>query len=433
MTVGQDTRSFPEVVRFGVFEAALRVGELRKNGLKIRLPGQPFEVLAMLLERPGEVVTREELQQRLWSSDTFVDFDHGLNKAVNKIRRALGDSADNARFVETLPRRGYRFIAPVQRLDRLGTPVRVDAIGSSSLDSGEIHSAEPFSHPSEQAVVEIPAASGPTLSNLTWFSKRRKLLAASLILLLAAFLSWWLLRRPQVLRDLVLTQLTSDPGLTTDAVISPDGKLIAYASDRSGNNLDIWVRHVSGGDPIRLTHDPADDHQPSFSRDGGQIVFRSEREGGGIYIISALGGGEARPLAPKGRNPRFSPVGDWIAYWVGPIVGHPLGPQPGKTFLIPTTGGEPKQIAPPGIVVAAYPIWSPDGSLLLFYGSNSERYAHWHETSDWWVWPLAGGNPVKTGAFATFAAQNIRLNLLDLVPSPAEWTDDRVFFSAKVR
>ena len=99
---------------FGVFELDLSAGELRKNGAKLRLQGQPFQVLALLLERAGEVVTREELQQKLWPSDTFVDFDHSLNTAINKVREALGDSASSPRFVETLARRGYRFIAPVR-------------------------------------------------------------------------------------------------------------------------------------------------------------------------------------------------------------------------------------------------------------------------------------------------------------------------------
>ncbi len=102
-----------KIVRFGVFELDLSAGELRKSGAKLRLQGQPFQVLAILLDRAGDVVTREELQRQLWPSDTFVDFDHSLNTAINKVREALGDSASNPRFVETLARRGYRFIAPV--------------------------------------------------------------------------------------------------------------------------------------------------------------------------------------------------------------------------------------------------------------------------------------------------------------------------------
>jgi len=113
----QQGRGAPDRLRFGIFEADLQTGELRKRGRLVRLQEQPFQVLAVLLATPGELVTRDELQRRLWGADTFVDFDHGLNKAVNKIRAALGDSADSPRFVETVARRGYRFIADVAVVD----------------------------------------------------------------------------------------------------------------------------------------------------------------------------------------------------------------------------------------------------------------------------------------------------------------------------
>ena len=100
-------------VRFGVFELDAKAGKLHRNGIKVKLQDQPFQVLAILLERPGEVVSREELQRRLWSADTFVDFDHSINAAIKRLRDALGDSADNPRFVETLPKRGYRLLAHV--------------------------------------------------------------------------------------------------------------------------------------------------------------------------------------------------------------------------------------------------------------------------------------------------------------------------------
>ena len=99
------------IFRFGVFEADVRAGELRKQGMKVKLQEQPFQILALLLEHPGQVVSREELRKRLWPDDTFVDFDHSLSTAINKIREALGDSAESPRFVETVPRRGYRLIA----------------------------------------------------------------------------------------------------------------------------------------------------------------------------------------------------------------------------------------------------------------------------------------------------------------------------------
>src|SRR5438477_2358231 len=105
------------ILRFGVFEVDVRSGELRKQGARIKLQEQPFHVLIVLLQRPGEVVTREELRNQNWPADTFVDFDNSLNTAINKLREALGDSADSPRFIETLPRRGYRFITPVTGVD----------------------------------------------------------------------------------------------------------------------------------------------------------------------------------------------------------------------------------------------------------------------------------------------------------------------------
>ena len=119
-------KSSDRIVRFGLFELDLAAGELRKNGAKLRLQEQPLQVLVILLSRPGEVVTRDELRQKLWASDTFVDFDHSLNTAVNKLREVLGDSASSPRYIETLARRGYRFIGPDQ-------PQTQSAAGGSAL------------------------------------------------------------------------------------------------------------------------------------------------------------------------------------------------------------------------------------------------------------------------------------------------------------
>jgi DNA-binding winged helix-turn-helix (wHTH) protein len=127
------------IARFGVFELDLNAGELRKSGVRLRLQGQPYQVLALLLERAGEVVTREELQQKLWPSDTFVDFDHSLNTAINKVREVLGDSASSPRYVETLARRGYRFIAPVQAPTQSGVSTATSALNSGA--GAELHAS----------------------------------------------------------------------------------------------------------------------------------------------------------------------------------------------------------------------------------------------------------------------------------------------------
>src|SRR5215472_3021924 len=152
------TDSNPRVrmVRFATFEVDLSARELRKGGVKIKVYGQPFEVLAMLLERPGEIVTREELKQKLWPTDTFVDFDHGVNTAIKRLREALGDSAENPRFVETVPRRGYRFIAPV------------DAAAAASESSPSVRdNAEAESFP-ETPINRRKRSHSPSSSELPW-------------------------------------------------------------------------------------------------------------------------------------------------------------------------------------------------------------------------------------------------------------------------
>jgi len=126
------------ILRFGSFEANARAGELRKQGLKVKLQDQPFQILIMLLERPGEVVTRQEIHRRLWPADTFVDFDHGLNNAVNRLREAIGDSADKPRFVETIPKKGYRFIGDVTGQAQLGEIVSTVAAKEQVVDTGPI-------------------------------------------------------------------------------------------------------------------------------------------------------------------------------------------------------------------------------------------------------------------------------------------------------
>src|SRR6266481_1634928 len=121
-------------IRFGLYEVDFASQELRKSGIKLKIQDQPFQILALLLERPGQIVTREEIQKRLWTGDTFVDFDLGLNSAVKKLRQALGDESDNPRFIETLYRRGYRFLVPVQ--DESASPAAISIIAPQTAGGG---------------------------------------------------------------------------------------------------------------------------------------------------------------------------------------------------------------------------------------------------------------------------------------------------------
>jgi len=157
------------VLRFGNFQADLRSGELRKEGRKVRLQEQPFQILVILLEHPGEVVTREELHRELWPGDTFVDFEHGLNNAVNRLREALSDSADSPRFIETLPRRGYRFIAPVEAVDQLSVQP-VAAPGTRPAAPSVVSSAEALPAKGISIVwrVQLACAAGIALAAMLW-------------------------------------------------------------------------------------------------------------------------------------------------------------------------------------------------------------------------------------------------------------------------
>jgi TolB-like protein/DNA-binding winged helix-turn-helix (wHTH) protein/Tfp pilus assembly protein PilF len=187
---------------FGVFELDLRAGELHKHGLRIRLQEQPLQVLAMLLEHPGEVVTREELQKKLWPADTFVDFDHGLNKAINKIRDALGDSAESPRFVETIARRGYRFLEEVKAAD--AAPVRSPELAPPSQPTAEIRV-----RPDLAVTPAMPKHHSPALA---W-----KISAFALLLLMASFATWKFHSRnrpPPVIHSLAVLPLES---LSNDA------------------------------------------------------------------------------------------------------------------------------------------------------------------------------------------------------------------------
>jgi DNA-binding winged helix-turn-helix (wHTH) protein/tetratricopeptide (TPR) repeat protein len=167
------------MLRFGVFHMNLAARELRKHGVRVRLPGQPFSILSMLLEKPGEIVTREEMRKRLWASDTFVDFEHSLNSAVKKLRGVLGDSAEKPSYIETLPRVGYRFIAPVEIVSATpteGTPVHFT--GGSLGDTGTVQSTQPVSYRSR------------------WVSWRLVLLTGALGLPLAFLATHFLLPSP---------------------------------------------------------------------------------------------------------------------------------------------------------------------------------------------------------------------------------------------
>ncbi|HEY3835486.1 MAG TPA: protein kinase [Bryobacteraceae bacterium] len=188
----------------------------------------------------------------------------------------------------------------------------------------------------------------------------------------------------------VYRMVTADNGLNDYPALSRDGKFIAFASDRAGNdNLDIWLKQIGGRELIQLTKDPADETDPSFSPDGTHVAFRSERDGGGIYVVQTLGGDPVL-LIQGGRNPRYSPDGKWIAYWTGRYE-ESYVPGSSKVFVIDSNGGQPRQIHPE-VTVAQFPVWSPHGDALMVYGASSVSGA----ALAYWVLPVGAGEAHET-------------------------------------
>jgi Tol biopolymer transport system component/DNA-binding winged helix-turn-helix (wHTH) protein len=389
---------------FGPFEVDLASGELRRSGIRLRLSGQPFQILQVLLAHPGEIVTREKLRQEIWVETTFVDFEHGLNAAMNKLRRVLGDTADDPRYIETVPGRGYRFIGTL---------------------------AAPLPDHNVTALAPVARRRYPPF---WWWLAAAVGCAASL----AVGSRFGSPDSGANLPPSKLTRLTSDSGFSGAPALSADGKLAAYASDRAKEGeLDLYVQQTLGGQPIRLTFDGAGNTTPDFSPDASKIVFRSSRDGGGIYEIAALGG-EARLLARDGLYPRYSPDGRAVAYWVGaPNVAQGI-PGSGSVWVVPIAKGEPRRIGS-SFTTARYPIWSPDSKRVLVVGYASEK-VHDPAALDWWIVDAESDAITRTGAFAALARAGLtaedpggaplRVIPVPSIPAPQCWLpDNKVVFA----
>lgn len=365
--------------RFADFEVDVAAQELRKGGVKVHLESQPFQVLLALLDRPGEVVTRNELKECLWHGQTFVDFNNGVNHAISKIRHAPGDSASRPHFVETLPRRGYRFIAHVE----------------INASSGGLLSIRNLRRWTRYAGVGLTAIFvGVTLYYLV--NSEGKPVRAG---------SFEGNRPPPVYR---FQQLTHDTGLTHQPAISRDGSMVVYSSDRGGNgNFDIWMQHVAGGKSTQLTFHEADDRWPDLSPDGRQVVFESDRDGGGIFVVPAFGG-PPRLLARQGHHPRISPDGKWVAYSDGgPYYSGLFRPWGSSAIHIVSVGGGETHKLETGTGVATQPVWSPDSKHILFLGAPDENNNP-VDAQDWWIVPIEGGQAVQTGARKILAEAGVK-------------------------
>jgi DNA-binding winged helix-turn-helix (wHTH) protein/Tol biopolymer transport system component len=330
-----DPQPLSGLVRFGEFQLDLEAAELLTNGQKFILQGQPFQVLTLLIQRPGELVTREEIRKRLWPCDTFVDFDHSLNKAVNRLREALGDSAENPQFVQTVPRRGYRFIA------------RVQVIGPST---GQ-----------EWAAQHIPAIP----RDARYFAAILGVATLFFALLGFAVRSWRQHERTLDLADIRMTQLT-DTGATTNVAISPDGGYVAYTR-QVGEKEELRLRQLATRSDLQiLPLDIGSFAGLTFSPDGSYIYFvRSGKNDPSfqyLYMIPALGGPAREVLRDVGSAISFSPNTRQFVFTRGAPLRNSV-----EVRIANSDGTGEKLLATLGDCVAAYQFgatWSPNGRLI---------------------------------------------------------------------
>src|SRR5580658_6451938 len=419
----------PRCVRFGAYEADFHTQELRKHGIKLKLSGQPLQILEMLLARPRELVTREELQKQLWSDDVCVDSNHGLNAAVNKLRDALSDSAEEPKYIETLPRRGYRFIGTIQ--SELPQP----------MQPAVIRAAAAIPIPSLREVEELPArdwsqhitVASPAIAPRRSRAERWAIVASVAMLLLGITVSAFLSGNQEVAENMlrpflkyVVENLASAAknsqerpdayrSKAGDAIIPDDKKSeeagvlarrrrggegkIARADENAGNGElrrgteILRTLTTSDKEPASLmlrtvVADNSGNAGPQFSPDGKRIAYMSTRAGSWQIWVSNTNGLHQRQVSftESAGTPRWSPDGRSIAF---------DAPYDGQTriFVIKVDGNE--QAHP--IVKGLVPSFSRDGKWIYFASD---------QTGDWQVWkvPVSGGREVQLTTNGGFAA-----------------------------
>jgi Tol biopolymer transport system component/DNA-binding winged helix-turn-helix (wHTH) protein len=300
----------PNVVRFGTFELDLLSRELRKSGVKIKLQDQPFQVLAMLVERPGTIITREEIQQKLWPSDTFVEFDLSLNSAIKKLRQALGDESDNPRFVETLYRRGYRFVAPVTIPNREQEAGKNSANGQSALP---VSAQGTTSETTQTSEVAQPA-------NTTGVKLRpRQLLAIVGLAVVAGVAAMWLTVQPTP-RVIGYTQITRG-GRTHSPLgfLATDGQRI-YFQDNDAGHFVVGEVSVSGGDTAVAASTFPSTFLGAVAPDGSSILvgdFETTSDKSMPIWLLPLPAGSPRQLGITANSITWTPDGRHVVFTHG--------------------------------------------------------------------------------------------------------------------
>lgn len=439
---------------FGAFELEGRTAELRRNGVAVRLQEQPSQLLLFLLQHAGQIVTREDLRLQLWPADTFVDFDHALNTAVMKLREALGDSSENPLYIQTLPRKGYRFVAPVAMVPSISvrsslaatagsSPLMADTPATNenlrdlaSADAAMVNSHDAATPPAN-TIATLPDQPGATRQNTPRHAVSFAVASAALLLLAVGGVLLYnrfkgsMTSKPATVVARSLTRITFDEGLQSDPTWSPDGRYIAYSADRGGVT-NLWMQQISAGDPIQITSGPGPNWQPEWSPDGKYIAYRSDAGSGGLFVIPAIGGtGQERKIASFGYNPRWSPDSTQILFHGGngllPWEADKNGVSDfGQFYVVGLDGGQPARVLSDffrqhssfGSISAA---WHPDGKRVTVWIDDPARSG---PSPQFWTIPLHGGPAV----YSEIAPQiQQKFSELAVQKSGDEWVVDSGF------
>jgi Tol biopolymer transport system component/DNA-binding winged helix-turn-helix (wHTH) protein len=408
--------SFPIVARFDQFQVDFSSGVLQRSGVRVPVQSQPLQVLRLLLEAEGRVVTREELRKVLWPEDTFVDFELGVNTAVKKLRQALADPADHPKFIETLPRIGHRFRVPVEWVTDDSQKGTLAKSTNSVMAGGMVNSSAPERTPMGLSSVGY----------LRWMA------IGSAILVALLGIAVWRIVRTQTKLPIEVVPLVGLPGMENDPAFSPDGNQVAFAI-RNPANSGIYTTVVGGEKSLRLTTHPGDG-DPRWSPDGRQLAFtRSSQNGVAIYVIPALGGTEHRlysspaginhrslDWSPDGKvlaiteidadrihtwiaflsladsttqrltspsdqeedcDPAFSPDGGTVAFVRGSTTGVVA-----DIYVVPSSGGEPRRLTHDNTWIFGSPAWTADGRDIVFSSMRAGLASLWRVSA-------SGGTP----------------------------------------
>lgn len=359
---------------FGIFELFPDRGELRRHGQPVRIAPQPLRALLLFVQRAGHVVTRDELRELNWGQEVVVDFDLGLNRCIHRVRAALLDDADAPRYLETIPRTGYRFIAPVRVVLAEDAPAvpKADAptLNSVAVSPNPVLPDQPRALESARDV-DLPARQNSPAAirkPVVWWAA---MIGISAVLLFCIALYVRLHRHGIVRAAFTPTPLANESGMESNPSFSPDGQQIAFSwNGEKQDNFDIYLKMVGSPALVQLTHDKDVDFSPAWSPDGRSIAFcRGKLQGSSaIWITSPLGGPERKvtelraPAAAGYRALAWTPDNRALIY-----PDRTTTERTGALFVIDLQTGSRRQlIFPPPDSEDIYPAVAPDGHALAF-------------------------------------------------------------------